>query len=122
MPNITPRKNKNGEITSYTIRVYHGYDSNGKRLKPYTMSYKPAQNMTAKQIEKEVQRIATLFEEQCKQGLSNEKLDTIEHFEVKDKGVYGTDQIGNSYKICECMSCDISDYVCNILNFFRDIQ
>lgn len=122
MPNITPRKNKNGEITSYTIRVYHGYDSNGKRLKPYTMSYKPAQGMTSKQIEKEVQRIATLFEEQCKQGLSNEKLDTIEHFEVKDKGVYGTDQIGNSYKICECMSCDISDYVCNILNFFRDIQ
>ncbi len=48
MVNITPRKNKNGEITSYTIRVYHGYDSKGKRLKPYTMSYKPAPNMTAK--------------------------------------------------------------------------
>lgn len=68
MPNITPRKNKNGEITSYTIRVYHGYDSKGKRLKPYTMSYKPASNMTAKQIEKEVKRQATLFEEQCRNG------------------------------------------------------
>ena len=33
MANITPRKNKNGEITSYTIRVYHGYDGEGKRLK-----------------------------------------------------------------------------------------
>ena len=41
MANITPRINKNGEITSYTIRVYHGYDSKGKRLKLYTMSYKP---------------------------------------------------------------------------------
>lgn len=69
MPNITPRKNKNGEITSYTIRVYHGYDSKGKRLKPYTMSYKPAPNMTTKQIEKEVQRQALLFEEQCKNGM-----------------------------------------------------
>lgn len=68
MSNITPRKNKNGEITSYTIRVYHGYDSNGKRLKPYIMSYKPAPNMTAKQIEKEVQRQAMLFEEQCRNG------------------------------------------------------
>ena len=68
MPNITPRVNKNGEITSYTIRVYHGYDSNGKRLKPYTMSYKPAQGMTSKQIEKEVQRQAMLFEEQCRNG------------------------------------------------------
>lgn len=68
MPNITPRKNKNGEITSYTIRVYHGYDSKGKRLKPYTMSYKPAQGMTERQIEKEVQRQAMLFEEECRQG------------------------------------------------------
>lgn len=68
MANITPRKNKNGEITSYTIRVYHGYNSEGKRLKPYTISYKPAPGMTAKQIEKEVQRQALLFEEQCKLG------------------------------------------------------
>ncbi|HEZ7985900.1 MAG TPA: hypothetical protein RWO09_03065, partial [Ruminococcus sp.] len=68
MPNITPRKNKNGEITSYTIRVYHGYDSKGKRLKPYTMSYKPAPGMTAKQIEKEVRRQAMLYEEQCRNG------------------------------------------------------
>lgn len=68
MANITPRVNKNGEITSYTIRVYHGYDSKGKRLKPYTMSYKPAQGMTSKQIEKEVQRQAMLFEEQCRNG------------------------------------------------------
>lgn len=68
MPNTTPRVNKNGEITSYTIRVYHGYDSKGKRLKPYTMSYKPAPGMTSKQIEKEVQRQAMLFEEQCRNG------------------------------------------------------
>lgn len=68
MPNITPRVNKNGEITSYTIRVYHGYDSKGKRLKPYTMSWKPAPGMTEKQIEKEVQRQALLFEEQCRSG------------------------------------------------------
>lgn len=122
MANITPRKNKNGEITSYTIRVYHGYDSGGKRLKPYTMSYKPAQGMTSKQIEKEVQRQAMLFEEQCKQGLSSEKLDAIERFDTKGKGVYGIDKIGDLYKICECISCDISDYICNVLNFFRDIQ
>lgn len=61
MASISPRKNKKGIITSYTIRVYHGYDSNGKRLKPYTKSYKPATNMTAKQIEKEVQRQAFII-------------------------------------------------------------
>lgn len=68
MANITPRRNKNGEITSYTIRVYHGYDSSGKRLKPFSTSYKPEKGMTAKQIEKELNRYVVKFEEQCKSG------------------------------------------------------
>lgn len=70
MPTITPRKNKDGDIISYTIRVYHGYDGQGKRLKPYTMIYKPAPNMTAKQIEKELQKISIEFEERCKNGMT----------------------------------------------------
>lgn len=81
MPTITPRKNKDGEIISYTIRVYHGYDSKGKRLKPYTMTYKPAPNMTAKQIEKELQKISFDFEERCKRGIAgNAERITLEEF------------------------------------------
>lgn len=72
MPNITPRKNKAGEVISYRIRVARGYDSEGNKLKPYEMTWKPAQNMTQKQIEKEVQKQAMLFEEQCKTGLSGD--------------------------------------------------
>lgn len=68
MANITPRKNKQGEIISYRIRVARGYDSNGKKIKPYEMTWKPAPNMTSKQIQKEVQKQAVLFEEQCRQG------------------------------------------------------
>ena len=80
MANITPRKNKDGVITSYTIRVYHGYDKTGKRLKPYTMSYKPAPNMTARQIEKELNRQAVQFEEQCKQGYSLDNRQTFAEY------------------------------------------
>ncbi len=81
MASINPRKNKNGEVISYTIRVYQGYDSAGNRLKPHTISYKPAPGMTAKQIEKELSRQAVQFEEQCKNGLtsSNPKL-TLDGF------------------------------------------
>ena len=68
MANITPRKNKDGKITSVTIRVYHGYDSEGNRLKPYTMSWKPEREMSEKQIMKEANRRAALFEEECKNG------------------------------------------------------
>lgn len=69
MANISARKNKKGEIISYRIRVSRGYDSNGKQLKPYEMTWRPASDMSAKRIEKEVQKQATLFEEQCRQGL-----------------------------------------------------
>lgn len=36
------------------------------------MTYKPAQNMTKKQIEKELNRQAVVFEEQCNQGLTGD--------------------------------------------------
>lgn len=68
MASITPRKNKAGEIISYTIRVYRGYDINGNRLKPYTMTWKPDSGMTDRQIQKELQRQSLEFEKQCESG------------------------------------------------------
>ncbi len=52
---------------SYFIMVSCGYDMYGKQVRR-TMTYTPDEGMTAKQIEKEVQRQAILFEEKCKTG------------------------------------------------------
>lgn len=60
----TIRKRNN----SYEITVSCGYDINNKQIRR-TMTYTPDPNMTAKQIEKEVQRQAVLFEEKCAKGL-----------------------------------------------------
>ena len=49
---------------TYRIRSYCGYDANGKQVIRST-TWKPAPGMTPKQIDKEVQRQAVLFEEQC---------------------------------------------------------
>lgn len=80
MATISPRKNKKGKITSYTIRVYHGFDSSGKRLKPFTTSYKPAPNMTEKQSEKEARKQALLFEEKCKLGYTPDNRQTFAEY------------------------------------------
>ena len=80
MAAITPRKNRSGEIISYTIRVYRGYDSSGNRLKPYTMTYKPEHGMTAKQVEKELNRLAVQFEEQCRNGGAADPTMKLEEF------------------------------------------
>ena len=80
MANIRPRKNKNGEIISYEIRVFKGRDEKGKQLNPYVMTYKPAPNMTARQIEKELNRQAVQFEEQCRQGYSLDNRQTFAEY------------------------------------------
>ena len=52
---------------SYRFIVSCGYDMTGRQIRK-TMTWKPEPNMTEKQIEKEVQRQATLFEERCLKG------------------------------------------------------
>lgn len=52
---------------AYRIKVSCGYSVDGKQI-IQSMTWKPSDNMTEKQIEKELQRQAVLFEEACKNG------------------------------------------------------
>ena len=52
---------------SYQIRVSCGYDTNGKQV-IRTKTWKPTANMTAKQIEKELNKQAVMFEDACMNG------------------------------------------------------
>ena len=62
MASITKRGN------TYRIVVSCGYDINNKKI-THSMTYKPAPNMTEKQIQKDLQKQALMFEEKCKNGL-----------------------------------------------------
>ncbi len=68
MATIEKRKGKDGNVEFYVIRVYRGYSEDGKRMKPFSMTYRPKKRMTQKQIEKELAKKAADFEEQCKMG------------------------------------------------------
>lgn len=80
MANIEARKNKDGKIVSYRIKVYKGRDENGKRLKPYTKTWKIPDNWSDNKIKKELNRIATLFEEECKGGLIVDNRQTFSQY------------------------------------------
>ena len=80
MANITPRRNKDGEIISYQIRVFRGRNADGTRLKDYMMTWRPTPGMTKRQITKELERQATLFEEACKQGQVSIEKPTFEKY------------------------------------------
>lgn len=53
--------------TSYKITVSSGYDLSGKQIR-HTMTWSPPDGMTKKQIQKEVNRQAVLFEEKVRTG------------------------------------------------------
>ncbi len=63
MSNIKKRYGKDGSV-SYLIRVSTGYDINGKQIR-HNKTYRPPQSMSPKKAEKEVQRIAFEFEQEC---------------------------------------------------------
>ena len=52
---------------TYYIRAFDGYDSQGEQI-VRSMTWKPSENLTPKQIEKELQRQVIMFEETVKKG------------------------------------------------------
>lgn len=52
---------------TYKITVSCGYDMSGRQIRK-TTTWQPEETLTARQLEKELNRQATLFEEKCKSG------------------------------------------------------
>jgi RNA polymerase-binding transcription factor DksA len=76
MAYIQPRRDKDGNIISYSIRVHRGRGTDGQQLKPHSMTWKLTLDMSARQIEKELKRQEVEFEKQCKAGfdVSNKQM------------------------------------------------
>lgn len=75
MAHPAPLKNKDGIVYGYQIKVYRGRDANGKQLKPYSTVWRIPEGMkNQRTIQKELEKFAVLYEQQCKEGLvSTEK-------------------------------------------------
>ena len=70
---------------SYQIRVSCGYNMAGEQI-IQTKTWKPDAKMTAKQIEKELNRQAVMFEEACMNGqiMSNVKFQEFAEVNFSD--------------------------------------
>lgn len=75
MAHTAPLKNKSGVVYGYQVKVYRGRDANGKQLKPFSTVWRIPEGMkNQRTIQKELDRFAVLYEQQCKEGLvSTEK-------------------------------------------------
>lgn len=69
MAKTIPYRNKEGKIVSYQIQVSRGYDSSGKKLKPFCESWKvPEGYKSEKAIENALRKEVGRFETECTNG------------------------------------------------------
>lgn len=77
MASITRREGKNK--TSYIITVSQGADVSGKQIRK-RMTWTPPANMTERQAQKEVQRVAFEFEQQVQLGFAPDSRQTFAEY------------------------------------------
>ena len=84
MANIQERRNKSGELISFSIRVHRGRDSSGKQLKPFSTTFevpydeeKKKNKWSDDKARKEAEKHAIIFEKQCKEGTTPDSKQTF---------------------------------------------
>lgn len=81
MATAVPYKDKDGRIVSYQIQVFRGRDSSGKKLKPYTESWKvPETYKSEKAIKKALEKAMGEFETRCKEGRVSADKSTLSEY------------------------------------------
>lgn len=72
MANIQERRNKDGKLISYSIRVHRGCGPDGKQLKPWTTTFEVSPTWTDKSARKKAEAYAATFEKECREGVTSD--------------------------------------------------
>lgn len=80
MANIQERRNKEGKLTSYSIRVHRGRGADGRQLKPWTATFEVAPTWTEKSAKKKAEAFAATFEKECRAGVTSDSRQTFQSY------------------------------------------
>lgn len=68
MANIQERRDKDGKLVSFSIRVHRGRGADGRQLKPWTATFKVEPTWSEKTAKKRAVAFAATFEKECREG------------------------------------------------------
>lgn len=68
MANLQERRNKDGKLIAYKIRVHRGRGADGKQLTPWQTTFKVEPTWTEKSARRKAEAFAAVFEKECIQG------------------------------------------------------
>ena len=80
MANIQERRNKDGKLISYSIRVHRGRGPDGKQLKPWTATFEVSPTWTEKSARKKAEAFASVFERECRDGITSDSRRTFQSY------------------------------------------
>lgn len=72
MANIQERRNKDGKLISFSIRVHRGRGLDGKQLKPFTTTFEVKPTWKEEVARKKAEAFASIFEKECKEGVRSD--------------------------------------------------
>lgn len=80
MANIQERRNKDGKLVSYSIRVHRGRGADGKQLKPWTTTFEVSPTWTEKSARKKAEAFAATFEKECRMGITSDSRQKFQEY------------------------------------------
>jgi len=80
MANIQERRDKDGKLISYSIRVHRGRGADGKQLKPYTTTFEVSPTWAEKSARKKAEAFAATFEKECRMGITSDSRQTFQSY------------------------------------------
>ena len=72
MANLQERRDKNGRLISYSIRVHRGRGADGKQLKPWTATFEVSPTWKEESARKKAEAFAATFEKECREGTTSD--------------------------------------------------
>lgn len=80
MANIQERRDKDGKLISFSIRVHRGRGIDGKQIKPYTTTFDVSPTWTEKSARKKAEAFAATFEKECREGITSDSRQTFQAY------------------------------------------
>ena len=80
MANIQERRNKDGKLISYSIRVHRGRGADGVQLKPYTATFDVQPGWKEETARKKAEAFAAVFEKECREGVKSDTRQTFQDY------------------------------------------
>ena len=93
MANLQERRDKDGKLISYSIRIYRGRGQDGKQLKPFTATFEVKPTWSEKSARKKAEAYAATLEDRVRNGLvsdNRQRFDEYCEYVLEQKARTGT--------------------------------